>query len=233
MHGCNDIGVRMAEAEHAVAAEEIEEYAALVVGDLATLGRNFNAESCKTHQAGKSGVDVVGVSVDHQVIEGFCAHRREYRRSEEFASVPLSFAEVASDTTDRPNWAQEKHAVRMLDGLLGGHAGNLQRAMNRTSDRFGVLSQNLANVNTPGYKRKDMDFGIELEQSMERGQLRLRDRADGGLRTFSGSIRTDGNSVNLEEEVSAIAETETRYRLLSEMSSRYFTGLKNVIREGR
>lgn len=104
--------------------------------------------------------------------------------------------------------------------------------MNRTSERFGLVSENLANVNTPGYKRRDIDFGIELEQAMNGGRLTQRGEQS-GIRTFEGSIRNDGNSVNLEEEVSAIAETETRYRLLSEMSSRYFSGLKNVIREGR
>lgn len=152
--------------------------------------------------------------------------------SKNFCRLPLSFAVPRAETTDGPQWTLERHEVRMLDGLFGPHANNLQRAMNRTSERFGLVSENLANVNTPGYKRRDIDFGIELEQAMNGGRLTQRGEQS-GIRTFEGSIRNDGNSVNLEEEVSAIAETETRYRLLSEMSSRYFSGLKNVIREGR
>lgn len=116
----------------------------------------------------------------------------------------------------------------MIDKLLGPHADNLQRALSRTSDRFGLLSNNLANVNTPGYKRRDMDFGIVLEGELNRGE-----RNQQGIQISDHAIRRDGNSVNLEQEVAAIAETEARYRLLTEMSSRYFSGLKSVIREGR
>ena len=36
--------------------------------------------------------------------------------------------------------------------------------MDRVSLRQSVLAGNLANINTPGYKRRDVDFAIELEK---------------------------------------------------------------------
>ncbi len=119
-----------------------------------------------------------------------------------------------------------------LDGLFGSHLGNLERSLDRTTLRQGLIANNIANVNTPGYKRKDVDFGIELNKAMgDSGTQLIGNDAD--IKTTYGSNRRDGNSVDLEGEVVHMAETENRYRLLSEMTTRYFNGLKSVIREGR
>ncbi|MBL8060923.1 MAG: flagellar basal body rod protein FlgB [Chthonomonas sp.] len=102
--------------------------------------------------------------------------------------------------------------------------------MKQASLRHNLLSENLANVNTPGYKRKDIDFGIELEKASSR----MIDKRHGAMiKKSDGGLRRDGNSVDLESEVANMAETEFRYRLLTDMTNRYFTGLKSVIREGR
>ena len=120
--------------------------------------------------------------------------------------------------------------MRILDNLFGPHSRNLERALDRTTTRHTLLSENLANVNTPGYKRQDIDFGMTLEQEMGRGQS---GDSSGARKTDRGSIRVDGSSVDLETEVAALAETELRYQMLTELSARYFRGLENVIREGR
>jgi len=92
-----------------------------------------------------------------------------------------------------------------------------------------LLSKNLANVNTPGYKRQDVDFAIQLDQEIGKTTRFL----DDDPKTDTGAIRVDGSSVDLEKEVVDLADTELRFQMLSEVTSRYFSGLKNVIREGR
>jgi flagellar basal-body rod protein FlgB len=111
-----------------------------------------------------------------------------------------------------------------LSRIFGPHSSNLDRALDRTSSRFGVLSTNLANANVPGYQRRDMDFSISLDGA----QTRL-----AGPKGRDGEIRVDRSSVDVEREVVTIAETEARYGMLVEMTSRHFSGLKTVIREGR
>ena len=39
--------------------------------------------------------------------------------------------------------------------------------------------------------------------------------------------------MDMEKEVMALAETELRYQMLTDMTASYFRGLKNVIKEGR
>lgn len=118
--------------------------------------------------------------------------------------------------------------MQILEGLFQPHLGNVERALGLATKRQSLLMANLANVNTPGYRRRDLDFNIALDRAAG-----LSGRSQEGARAESGAIRIDGNGVDLEREVAAIAETELRYQLLTEFAGRYFGGLKNVIREGR
>lgn len=122
--------------------------------------------------------------------------------------------------------------MQILDSLIGPTLRNLGRAMDKTTERHKLLTTNLANVNTPGYTRKDVDFGIALEGAMEGGSGRFAQVRLSGSQQAT-SRRQDGNSVDLEKEVMAIAETELRYQMLSDMTAGYFRSLKNVIKEGR
>ena len=116
----------------------------------------------------------------------------------------------------------------ILDNLFGPRIDNLQNALDRATQRQALLTNNLANVNTPGYKRRDMDFNITLKEEMGGGDL-VPAGADGS----SGALRLDGNGVDLEKEVMSIAETELRYQALTDMTADYFSQMKNVIREGK
>src|SRR3954464_13924267 len=98
--------------------------------------------------------------------------------------------------------------------------------MDRATLRHSLLTNNLANVNTPGYKRKDLDFNITLNDA--KSKFRFRDQ-EGGPVTDNSSIRMDGNNVDLEHEVMSISETELRYQALTDMTAKYFSGLKAVI----
>lgn len=107
--------------------------------------------------------------------------------------------------------------------------------MDRATQRQSMLMENLANVNTPNYKRKDMDFNIALQDEIARqnGVDRSQLARGGGSVGNASSLRSDKNNVDLEFEVLSITETEQRYDLLTDMTGKYFQGLKNAIREGR
>ena len=124
--------------------------------------------------------------------------------------------------------------LALLDRLFGPHVDNLQRALGKTAQRHTLLTSNLANLNTPGFKRRDLDFGIHLTEETERlsklDRWRRERMESAGQST---NIRVDGSNVDLEKEVFALAETELRYQALTDMTASYFSGLKNVIREGR
>ncbi|MDI9641613.1 hypothetical protein QPK87_17505 [Kamptonema cortianum] len=106
--------------------------------------------------------------------------------------------------------------------------------MQATAHRHSLLTKNLAKVNVANYKRQDADFGIELENAEGRAAGR-KGKFFNQQSQFSrgNAVRVDGSSVELETEVMNIAEMEIRYQLLTEITSRHFSGLQSVIREGR
>ncbi len=124
----------------------------------------------------------------------------------------------------------------MLDNLFGNQISDLQSALGRTAKRHGALSDNIANINTPGYKRKDVDFNIVLSEAMNTpGKARMRDLQEQAAQRASDStsLRADGNNVDMERETFALAETQLRYEALTDMTAGYFSNLKSVIREGK
>ncbi|MBX3111482.1 MAG: flagellar basal body rod protein FlgB [Fimbriimonadaceae bacterium] len=127
--------------------------------------------------------------------------------------------------------------MQILETLFGPNVRNLSHSMTRASMRQSVLNNNLANVNVPNYRRRDVDFSTVLEGETSKPGAKLKSIQQKlgmhGVTTERAKVRVDGNSVDLEKEVTAISETELRYDMLTEMTGRFFSGLKNVIREGK
>ncbi len=120
--------------------------------------------------------------------------------------------------------------VPILDQIFGSQIGVLDRALGRASERHALLSANLANASNPGYRRRDIGFDLAMDDAGS--ALSAKSPTLRGA-TFLASQNAGGGDVDLEKEVVAMAETELRYQVLSDLAGRYFSGLKNVIREGR
>ncbi len=128
--------------------------------------------------------------------------------------------------------------MRIVDNLFGSQLDNLQTAMTRASYRHSLLADNLANVNTPGYKRKDIDFAITLQKEVDQSSHPFLEGFPTSDSTITpdidrSSVRVDGSSVDMEREVAEMAETELRFQTLADLTGRYFSNLKSVIREGK
>jgi flagellar basal-body rod protein FlgB len=121
-------------------------------------------------------------------------------------------------------------SMRALDAALGA-AGKRQE----------VLSNNLANVNTPGYKRLDVNFDETLSKAIDatRSGEASDDEVFGGLLPQvqadknAVAVRADGNSVDVDQEMSYLAENNIRYNALVQLSQSKMDTLKYVISDGR
>jgi flagellar basal-body rod protein FlgB len=109
--------------------------------------------------------------------------------------------------------------MELFDPTLVG----LQRAMSGASQRQDLLANNLANANTPGFKRSDLDFHAALAQafaggSPTTGQL---DAVQFQPVQDTGSVQADGNDVDVDSEMSDLAQNSLDYQALaSAMSTR-------------
>ena len=91
----------------------------------------------------------------------------------------------------------------------------LERAISGAGLRQETLAGNIANANTPGYQRKDVDFHTELRAALDAGAPR---QALGSVafaaKTEAGAMRYDGNGVDIDTESAAMASNALEYETL-------------------
>ena len=94
---------------------------------------------------------------------------------------------------------------------------SLEAALRGASLRQTLLTSNLANVNTPGYQRKDVDFHAQLQAAQADGM-------PAEQTTFSPKaeadrvVRADGSGVDADQEAAALAENALDYQALVQVA---------------
>lgn len=125
-----------------------------------------------------------------------------------------------------------------IDSALGLQ----ERALQVLDRRMQLISGNLANADTPGFKARDLDFRSALADATQGdgGLLRTHGRhldvaMDGGAdvryRTAT-QPSLDGNTVDTHREKTAFAEAAVRYESTLSFLGRRISGLRAVLREG-
>ena len=107
---------------------------------------------------------------------------------------------------------------------------SLERFLEETSDRAQVITTNLANVDTPGYKTKDVRFHevlMSADENGEEGQLSPAvSRVQGLLE------RPDGNNVDVDRESLLLARTQLQYQMGTQLVKDRFHQLLSAINGG-
>ena len=116
----------------------------------------------------------------------------------------------------------------------------LDKAADASWLRNEVMSNNLANIDTPGYKRHDVDFESVLKEALGTSHYEDMDHKVASLRhkalsarlytDYSNfSYRIDGNNVDVDNENVMLAENQLRYQGLITSINQEFTNLKTVM----
>jgi flagellar basal-body rod protein FlgB len=117
----------------------------------------------------------------------------------------------------------------------------LARYLDLSSLELKLTAQNMANIDTPGYRTVGFDFAAEMEHSLgEVAQDRRQEAIAGSKRARSGSgvtvekvdgllERPDGNNVSLDREGMKMAEAQLQFRLGVELLKNEFTGVLDAI----
>lgn len=131
--------------------------------------------------------------------------------------------------------------------MLNGIYNNIdfyKKALDGTWERHKTIAHNIANENTPNYKRKIVSFEDQLRQAIDTNKLSLiktHEKHIGiGKNSFapkiiedkSTSYRLDGNNVNIDTETADLAKNTIMYDALIKQITGEFDKIKNVITEG-
>ena len=107
--------------------------------------------------------------------------------------------------------------------------------------RTQLLSENIANADTPGYKARDIDFDKVL-QNAQGQSLKMQATHEGHIdpsqQAFAEDVQyrkveqsaADGNTVDVQKEKAAFAENSMRDQTTMHILSRRISGLKNAFR---
>lgn len=133
----------------------------------------------------------------------------------------------------------------MLDNIFG-KVNMLQKGLDAAWTRNEVISNNIANVDTPGYKSQSVAFEAEMKRALEsdgNGFSAKTTRPEHYkfasnspeqvsptvLENSETSYRADGNNVDIDYENTELAKNTLWYNTLVEQMSSEFSKLKTVI----
>lgn len=126
--------------------------------------------------------------------------------------------------------------------MIGSDAFNYVNVLDKAADaswtRNSVIANNIANVDTPNYKRKDVQFESYLSTALVGGEsldesvdsLDLSD-LDGTTYTDNANLSTrlDGNNVDIDTETASLAKNQIKYYTLLDSMSQEFSRIKSVL----
>ena len=95
----------------------------------------------------------------------------------------------------------------------------LMRAISGATLRNTVLSNNIANADTPGFQPSDVDFHGALADALGEGAEGIEDVAFAPEQLNTGAVRADGNGVDSEAEAAKLAENGLEMEALEQVAS--------------
>ena len=128
------------------------------------------------------------------------------------------------------------------------NTGALEKALDVAWKRNQVISHNISNVETPGYKKKGVTFEEEFAAALDGTNLRGRQTRQKHIRIGNGPIddiqpeivevkstkfRVDENNVDMDAEMAALASNTIMHHALVQKLTGELQRLKSMINEGR
>lgn len=113
-------------------------------------------------------------------------------------------------------------------------AGMLHKLLDVTYAQQRVLSNNIANVNTPQYTRRKLAFGEAFQNAVRKGDLEGAMRMRGSVQLDQSlPARQDGNNVSLPLELQALSRNGLTHQLLTQALKKKIGILRSAIGGGK
>lgn len=141
----------------------------------------------------------------------------------------------------------------MINGFFSSEIYQiLEKSLNAASQQHKLISNNIANVETPGFKTSEVIFQSKLREILDSKEknylplkvthpnhisiipdLKIEDIEPEIITRTETTSRNDGNNVDIDLEMSKLAENTTYYSTIAQLITLKLSGLKDVITEGR
>jgi flagellar basal-body rod protein FlgB len=112
-----------------------------------------------------------------------------------------------------------------------GQLALLERFLDVNAMRQTIVTTNVANVDTPGYRARDVDFRGELARALNGEDISLTSPFVVPVRGLVA--RPDGNNVSADREAMLLAEVQLQFKTATSILRAKFAQLSTAIREGQ
>lgn len=130
--------------------------------------------------------------------------------------------------------------------MIGSDAYNYINVLNKAAGaswtKNEIIANNIANVDTPDYKRKDLNFESLLSEALSDTSVHTKNldkkvanlnlaslKPDVYTEYSSLSYRYDGNNVDIDTEQAYLADNQIKYYTLLDSMTHEFNRLKSVL----
>ena len=135
----------------------------------------------------------------------------------------------------------------MLNKIVGKTVV-LEKALDAAWMKNEVIANNIANVNTPGFKKSYVRFEDQMASAASEFQIGSAQKDSkflsigNDIRSISSpeimqesftSVRKDGNNVDVDVEMAELAKNTIKFNAIINQISRQFNNIKTAISEGR
>jgi flagellar basal-body rod protein FlgB len=117
--------------------------------------------------------------------------------------------------------------------MLGPQTHLAARYLDLLSQSQRVTASNIANVDTPGYRTKELDFGTALRAALDNPTANTADAQTTVRELGTLPVKNDGNDVVLERELQHLSETGIRFSHALLMLKGGIKSVRDAIHEGR
>ena len=123
----------------------------------------------------------------------------------------------------------------MIDGMFASaNYQGVKKMLDATVLRQEAIASNLANIETPNYKRVDVTsaFATQLTQAIESGGVKSMRQLKPTISVDETAVaqNRDGNSVQLEKELTYLQKNMVAHHLQTQMITGSLTKLRSAIR---
>ncbi|MEK7289698.1 MAG: flagellar basal body rod protein FlgB [Planctomycetota bacterium] len=110
----------------------------------------------------------------------------------------------------------------------------LEKMMNVSATKHKVIANNIANINTPGYKRMEVSFEDQLSRAIQDAPVGKLVNLQPKIvvskdKEGSGSIRNDGNNVNIDSEITSLVRNTLSYNIYTQLLGKKMDMVKSAI----
>ena len=113
----------------------------------------------------------------------------------------------------------------------------LEKMLDVSAIKHKVIANNIANINTPGYKKMEISFSDQLEKVIKDTSSDKFDTIQPKIviaeNDNNDTVRNDGNNVDMDKEISALMKNTLSYNIYSQLLAKKMELVKSAIENSR